>query len=48
MKNRFSTSNLVKVLSEDELIARTGEYEPSIIFKPINQEDEFEKANGIT
>ena len=45
---RDQISNLVKVLSEDELIARTGEYEPSIIFKPINQEDEFEKANGIT
>ncbi len=38
-------SNLVKILGEDDLIARTGEDNKSIFFVPLNP-DEFEAANG--
>lgn len=31
-------SNLVKILGEEELIERTGDYKPSILFKPCNEE----------
>lgn len=39
-------SNLVKILSENELIERVSGSEPTLVFKAINEEcDEFEQAN---
>lgn len=35
---RDQIANLVKILGEEELIERTGDYKPSIIFKPCNEE----------
>ena len=38
--------NLVKVIGEEELIARTGDYETSIIFQPIDPQNDFDIANN--
>ncbi|SDB68484.1 AbiH family protein [Butyrivibrio sp. INlla16] len=35
---RDQIANLVKILGEEELIQRTGDYRPSIIFKPCKEE----------
>ena len=40
-------SNLVKILGEKELIERTGDYKPSIIFKAIDENDEFDAINEL-
>lgn len=39
-------ANLVKVITEEELIRRTGGNNPSIIFKTLDGNDEFELANN--